>query len=638
MSGFVATLDLHERAADRLLLQHLTDFLSARGPDARATHVDGPAGLGFTLFAIAEDVTDPHQPRTLDGSAWIVGDIRLDGRDELLRELGAEPPAACDAELVLRAYAAWGEGCVEHLLGDFAFVIWDGRERVLFAARDHFGVKPFFYAEVGSCLLASNTLDCLRRHPDVSDRLNEQALGDFLALGLNHDLATTTFADVRRLPPAHALSCRRGRVQVRRYWELPGDGDIRYRCDGEYVDHFRELLRTAVADRLRTGRAGVLMSGGLDSTAVAALAHDQRRRTGTPADLRAYTLVYDKLIPDTERHYATLAAGALAMPIHFLVGDGYVPFTAGDSPLSASPEPVDEPVPALLADQLAQAAANGRVVLSGFGGDPLLAGSPSYMMNLLTGFRWPRWLWETARYVCTRRRLPPLGLRGRLKRWLGSRPVRPPFPDWLDPEFADRLDLRGRLEATLAPTQPPHPRHAEAAQALATPFWPALFEYLDAGATGRAVDVRHPFFDVRLVQFVLGIPPLPWCADKEILRASMGGLLPEEIRLRPKTPLAGDPLAEHFRRSGARWADYCDANPALAKYVIVERVRELAGSPAEAGRYAASALTRPLCLGEWFAVTVNRPSRPEEIHEGSDPARAQESLPRPETDSVRNRP
>src|SRR5262245_6040678 len=123
MSGFVATLDLHERAADRLLLQHLTDFLSARGPDARATHVDGPAGLGFTLFAIAEDVTDPHQPRTLDGSAWIVGDIRLDGRDELLRELGAEPPAACDAELVLRAYAAWGEGCVEHLLGDFAFVI-----------------------------------------------------------------------------------------------------------------------------------------------------------------------------------------------------------------------------------------------------------------------------------------------------------------------------------------------------------------------------------------------------------------------------------------------------------------------------------------------------------------------------------
>src|SRR4051794_21347712 len=114
MSGFVVTLDLHERAADRLLLQHLTDSLSGRGPDARATHVDGPAGLGFALLATAEDAADQHQPRTLDGSVWIAGDVRLDGREELLRELGANLPGACDAELVLRAYAAWGENCVEH--------------------------------------------------------------------------------------------------------------------------------------------------------------------------------------------------------------------------------------------------------------------------------------------------------------------------------------------------------------------------------------------------------------------------------------------------------------------------------------------------------------------------------------------
>jgi asparagine synthase (glutamine-hydrolysing) len=646
MSAFVAIVDLHERAVDRLLLQELTDFLFARGPDARATHAAGPAGLGFALFATAEDVTDHEQPRTVDGRCWIVGDVRLDGRDDLVRkfgargvESGADPSGACDAALVLRAYAVWGESCVEHLLGDFAFVIWDAPARTLFAARDRFGVKPFYHAEIAGCVLASNSLNCLRRHPDVSDRLNDQAVGDFLVFGYNQDGATTTFADIRRLPPAHTLTCRDGRVETRRYWQLPADSEVRFRRDEEYVECFRDLLRTAVADRLRTRRAGVLMSGGLDSTAIAAQARQLRGRDGTPAELRAYTLVYDKLIPDQERYYATVAADSLGMPIHFLAGDDYAPFTRGDCPPMPAPEPPDEAVPALLADQLAQAAARGRVLLTGFGGDPLFASSPLYMMNLLTGFRWLRWLSETARYAWSRRRLPPLGLRSRMKRWLGFRPWQPPYPAWLDADFAARLGLRRRFEAALAPAEPTHPRHAEAHQQLAAPYWPALFECLDPCATGRAVDVRHPFFDVRLVNFVLGIPPLPWCADKEILRSSLRGLLPEEIRTRPKAPLAGDPLAARFRRSNACWADYATAGPELVRYVNVESVRRLAESHADAEHYAANLVTRPLCLGEWLAAAVDRsPFRPEETHEAPDAARAQESLSRPEAHGLRRRP
>ena len=93
--------------------------------------------------------------------------------------------AAPDSELILHAYAAWGEACVQHLRGDFAFAIWDARRKVLFCARDHFGVKPFYYAELDGVFIFSNTLDCVRLHPDVSGELNESAVADFLLFGLH---------------------------------------------------------------------------------------------------------------------------------------------------------------------------------------------------------------------------------------------------------------------------------------------------------------------------------------------------------------------------------------------------------------------------------------------------------------------
>jgi asparagine synthase (glutamine-hydrolysing) len=604
MSGFVIILDLHDRAVDRLLLDHLTDFLSTRGPDARAIYTDGPAGLGFTFLSVSDDTPDPHQPRTLAGNTWITGDVRLDARDELKRRLcdrGVDvSPTVCDADLVLQAYAVWGEGCTDQLLGDFAFVLWDAQERRLFAARDHFGVKPFYFTEVGGCFLASNTLACLLRHPEVSSCHNEQAIGDFLVFGHNCDLATTTFAAIRRLPPAHALSCCDGRVRTWRYWELPRNGNTRYQREEEYVEHFLEVLKVAVADRMRNRRVGVLMSGGLDSTAVAALARECQLG-GEAVDLKAFTVVYDRLIPDTERHYASVAADALRLPIQIIVADDYRPFTPGASGLLPTPEPLDDPVPALFADQCAQFAGHSHVLLTGFGGDPLLSGSPAYMMNLLSTFQWPRWLMEVVRYAWPRRRLPPLGLRSAVKRWLGWPPPKVPYPNWLAPDFARRIQLRRRFDNVLASSTGFHSHHAEAYHYLSVSFWPAFFESFDAGVTGNPLEVRHPFFDVRLVDFTFSVPSLPWCADKEILRESMRGRLPEGIRLRPKTPLAGAPLIEWFRGTKTCWASYfADANPELAKYVSIGKLERLIRSTAAAVRSYDLQLTRPLCLSFWL--------------------------------------
>ena len=243
---------------------------------------------------------------------WITADVRLDCRTELEGKLKSAGQrirrAAPDSELVLGAYAVWGEACVQELRGDFAFAIWDASKRTLFCARDHFGIKPFYYADLGNLLLFSNTLSCLQRHPAVSDRLNDLAIADFLLFDINQDAATTSFADIRRLPAAHSLRCERGDVSIHRYWTLSVTEPVRFRRESEYVEQFHALLGQAVSDRLRTNSAGILMSGGLDSTTVAATARQILAANADGDGLFAATTVVDGLVPDNERHYAALVS------------------------------------------------------------------------------------------------------------------------------------------------------------------------------------------------------------------------------------------------------------------------------------------------------------------------------------------
>ena len=251
----------------------MRDCLAQRGPDGQTLWHAGSAGLVHTLLRTTTEAAEEQQPCSLEGQVWIAADARVDGQAELRRALAAAgrtiPEGATDALLILHAYHAWGEACVAHLLGDFAFAIWDSARQRLFCGRDQFGIKPFYFVTTADRLLFSNTLNCLRTHPDVSDALNEPAIADFLLIGGNPDPATTAFVAIRRLPPAHTLTWSPGAApRTQRYWTLPAEHIIRYRHAADYAEHFNALLRSAVADRLRTDQVGILMSGGLDSTSV----------------------------------------------------------------------------------------------------------------------------------------------------------------------------------------------------------------------------------------------------------------------------------------------------------------------------------------------------------------------------------
>jgi asparagine synthase (glutamine-hydrolysing) len=599
MSGIVGMINLDGAPVDRELLWRLTDFMSYRGPDAQQVWIDHHIGLGHTLLRATIEAENEKQPTSLDGKVWLIADARIDDREELLRKLptSLHPGNLTDAELILCAYEAWGEECVNHLIGDFAFAIWDGRTQRLFCARDHLGVKPFFYAYISNSFIFSNTLDALRLDRRVSDELNEIAIGDYLLFGLNQDLSTTTFGDISRLPAGHTLTVANGTLKTRCYWSPTSKGELHLRDRQSYIEHFDELLTSAVQDRLRTDRVAVSMSGGLDSTSVAAIAHELLKK---PNAVHALSVVYDSLIPDEERHYSQAAADHIGISVTHINADQFALFDG------AAAEDLHQPEPFLLSPLMGQfnallrlCAEHGRVALTGWDGDALM-NEPvnSYLSSAVRTLRLKDFVCALACYVKTQRRVPGLGIRRRVNRVFGKQNAPAFYPEWIDESFAKRTNLRERLleyssiQNNLSETRP------VALRALASKVWASLFEGYDAGATRLPLELRHPFIDLRLVEFLLAVPAVPWCVEKHILRVAMQRRLPTNVLNRHKTPLGGDPALQMTRRASVRCLDSFEVNPQLRCFVNLNQRPSIAEEQTPDGIWSS---LRVFALNHWLS-------------------------------------
>ncbi|MGH6693584.1 MAG: asparagine synthetase B family protein, partial [Gammaproteobacteria bacterium] len=484
---------------------------------------------------------------------------------QLEADLGRPFGAASDVELVLGAYERWGIDCASHVLGDFSFCIWDSERRQLVCARDHFGVKPLYYARLGPTIVISNVLRSLRRCPGISERLDDLAVGDVLLFGLAMDVSRTMFEDVCRLPPAHVLVCSASGVHpVRRYWALEPPGTRDVRDDEERVEEFAAALRLAVADRVRSGPIGVLMSGGLDSSSVTALAASELGPSA-PEALRAFTGIYETVAADEERQYSSLVAARLNIRIEYIPLDGYTLFDRWDNG-ELPPEPTTEPLTAATADLLTRAADHGAAVLTGDGGDPLLL--PSTLMRQVGNVPFSLLLAGVWRSLRAQAR-PPIGLRSWLSSYLqpGARDV----PSWLAEPLLRSFDARGRQAEIDARRSADRGPRSSAVNSLTDPWWPSTFETYDPGATGRSVEMRYPFFDVRLVGVALRLPSFPLCVNKQVLRRAMRGSLPDRVVQRPKTPLAVLPEAFHGQWSVAAAVQALSAVPTIEQYVNIRK-------------------------------------------------------------------
>ncbi len=570
MSGIAGIVRLDGGPVDRALLEKMADFQAFRGPHGRRVWSKGSTGFVHTLSKLSDDDAPAPQPATLEGKVWITAHARIDAQAELiaaLRGRGREVPSgSSDAELLLHAYQVWGERCLEHVIGDFTFAIWDSREQRLFCAVDHFGIRPFYYARVGATLAFSNTLDCVRLLASVSEKLDDTAVGDFLLFGYYVDLDRTIYSDIRRIPRAHRLIASRDRVEVRRYWEMVEEDELDDSDPAAFVEEFKLRLLNATRDRLRTRNVAVFMSGGLDSTLVTASAVKAMRERDKPWTITPFTTVFRELIADDEEVYARAAAEHLGLELHLQSGDDFVLFDWASPGHRRPPEPPDDPSWGDYIRSMAEVARVAPLVLTGWEGDePLRAWLPGHWRRLIRSGRWARLFRDLSWYVRNEKGPPPIGARTALVRM--RRLVPAALPDWLAPDFARRAGLAERW-AEFRYVQARAYYAGSRQRYLERVPWAGVFDGDDAGWLGFPLETAHPLMDLRVIAWLARVPAIPWCSNKRLFLDAAREMLPEKIIDRAKTPLSGDPAEVVFRRRSIQLPSGVRARALQSDYVV----------------------------------------------------------------------
>ncbi|CAJ0888683.1 asparagine synthase (glutamine-hydrolysing) [freshwater sediment metagenome] len=474
------------------------------------------------------------------GRLGIVGRIRLDGRDALLESIGDS--ATGDAELCLLSYLRWGEQCTEHLQGDFSFAIWDEDKQSLFCARDQLGVRPQFYAERDGVLYVSDSLEEIRAVINATT-LDDLWVLDFLTTGYSQEFHRSVYKDISRVPPAHILTASRAGLTVRRYWRLELDSPIFLR-DEDYFEQFHQLVAAAIKDRLpKEGRVGISMSGGLDSTTLAAHAV---AISGSPERVIAETRYFAQLIHDDEAYFSSLVAQELGVK-HILtpIDDTFFdPFwrTRG----IRTPEPTYSILSMYPKFGIAaEMAREAPVWFCGEGPDNALTHEwQAYLRWLWAQEDWTRFAAALRTFVFGRSlRAWAITVKRKVSVYLASEKRH--GADWLNEEFANMLGGRETIENRIAGgDHPEHPWRPSAMSSLADPIWQDFLENFDPAVTQTPLEWRHPFLDLRVLNFLLRTPPIPWASRKLLIRRAMEGMLPREILSRNKTPLSEDPMSK----------------------------------------------------------------------------------------------
>lgn len=622
MSGICGLLLPGQSACGPDQLSAMLASLAHRGPDASAAWADGPAVLGHALLTTTPEALTETMPfRHGESGCTITADIRLDNRSELRAALNLDQAGRIvgDGELALHAYLRWGPDCLDHLLGDFAFAIWDAPRQRMFCARDQMGMRPLIYHHKPGGLFAfASEADALLVHPAIPRRINEGRIADFLEDLEAYDLTSTFYGDLYRLPPAHAMIVERGAQRIWRYWEPAPPATLRLADDRAYADAFLEVFTDSVRVRLRAppGKLGSMLSGGMDSGSVTAVAARLLQQAGAPA---LPTFSATSGAPGCVETRTIRAAQELAhlAPIDIAIED----FPAYADELTRltqlSGEPFDGHMAMLRAIYIAANKAGITIMLDGGGGDTTLmaddmvawrlrqgdivgawgeaagahrfwgAESPT-LKTFINGARWvavPEWL------RILRRRA---GAAAQQRRKDSSSMVAPTLANRVN--MAERRAAKARLVALKLDGQ------CEDRRGFVThPYIAVGRERFDRVAAGVGIEPRDPFLDRRLLDFVLALPPDQIERDgwpKIILRRAMAGLLPDSVRWRVGKEHVGGlfqqaAVAHWLNQAAPQWLD------GLRPFVRSDRLT-LAASPSR-DELAVATKTELSYLAGWIA-------------------------------------
>jgi len=560
----IVKMDPREHVEEQRL-RRMREVLLHRGPDGAGTFLDGPAGLAHRRLAIV-DVKGGHQPMpNEDRSIWIVYNGEIYNHASLrpdLESLGHRYGSRSDTETILHLYEEEGERCVEKLQGMFAFAIWDKARGRLLLARDRLGIKPLYYSCTDEEIMFASEIKAIHAAGTLRPQFNRQILPEYLATRfVSGD--ETFFSGVRKLLPGRTLTWSQGEgLRQRRYWQLPSDTSVD--PDGKDAGGVRSRLDSAVTSHLMSDvPLGVFLSGGLDSTALAALMAPK-----VSGPLQTFSVGFAEA-GASELPWARLAARAVGAEHHEVVVTPAEFFEALPRLVWHEDEPIafSSSVPLYFVSRLASH--HVKVVLTGEGADELFLGYNRYRVtawNERMGRIWGRMLPGIRKTMARLMQHLPGRARALATRSFLSLAEGPRgqfyenfavFPEILqrhllaDTELLDARDpYHDNLRCYEAAVGEPLDRMGRAD--LQT-YLVELLMKQDQMSMATSIESRVPYLDTALVEHVTAIPGrqrLPGFRTKALLRDATRDLVPPEIRRRRKM---GFPVPLDGWLRGAYW-------------------------------------------------------------------------------------
>lgn len=527
-------------------IRKMNDVLDYRGPDGSAIWNDGSVGLGHQmLFNTPESLNEklPFHDENLD--LVITAHARIDNRLELFELLEIENSDITDSELILKSFNKWGTECPKKLLGDFTFAIWDINRETLFCARDHMGVKPFYYFLSDEIFLFASEIKAILSVLNLKPELNKMAVYYHLSL-FEDDVKSTFFKNIYRLPAATQISLSYDKCNFKEYWVLDPSFEIEMDSDKEYIKKFKDIFTESVNCRLRSAfNIGATLSGGLDSSSVVCTARNILKENKS-RNLKTYSAVFDEVKESDEWEYIKEVIDGGSLDPLCLNFDKTHPLRELIKYFNNPQEPHYYPNNYIDMNICRKAQKHGvRVILTGSDGDTTLSHGEGMLREYTYNLRWKELIKE---------------LRGRIKNsdfnitfWVYMAEIMPQKlktlywilngyrqNPWshnktIKKEFAELSQSKlpeNSLDTTKKKVSYSRKSHYEGL------VWGAnqhVFEVEDLLAARFHVEYRHPFYDRRLIEFCLAIPielkrRKGW--DRYIMRKAMENILPPKIQWR----------------------------------------------------------------------------------------------------------
>ena len=541
-----------EKSGELKAVNDLVDSLDHRGPDDSGVWIGDKAALGHTRLSILDLSDAGHQPFISEDNRFsLTYNGEIYNYLELRKSLEAKGylfTSNTDTEVLLKCYIEYGQECLQMFNGMFAFAIWDKNKKELFAARDHFGIKPFYYSTSSESLVFASEAKVLLKSPNVSKLPDDQSIYEYLLYSLVDHSERTFFEDIKQLPPAHCLEFKDGKLKVKRWWDLDFNTKFQGSFD-EKKEKLFSLIEESTKIRLRSDvPVSCSLSGGIDSTAIAALMRRQN-----PGTITAFNAVYgEKECDETEYVKETCEEYNLSLKERKLNSDSLI---LGLSELvKIQGEPFQSTSHYAQWEVMkACREAKFKVILSGQGADECLAGYDIYLSSL------------AGQYLSKFKIDKFLNLKNSIKKFRnqGTLSVLASYrhTKLYNSKFIDKAYSLTKQPSFLQ-TGKPFTKEKSFKRFWQTPYksflknhmynmlfhnnLPALLRYEDRNSMSQSIESRVPFLDPNLVQFCYSLNEEDYIqsADqtKYIMREALKGRVTESVRTR--TDKMGFPTPE----------------------------------------------------------------------------------------------